>query len=795
MSLASNQSQSSTPSLSGEQDRQKQLVGEPDIEVDEKGEALQLCCFSCTDPLPSDAQLFFKCPLNEKHSLCADCLTNYALSCCDSYMVDKATFPLTCSDPACGCVIPESTVRFILSERPGANQSAWARYLTTWDKAAQFCSINPDEVIVTCPKCNLYSEVFPDSHKKQARCMRAAMKKYLNDPKRQKKYAVVPKVSPFKWQVKSSGYLTRGRPFSAIHSRATNEPRTATPAPTTSTSTTRVSSAKPVLEFSNPRYRSPTRRLQERKVQEKKEHEEKETKEGEKVFANRIPTSLAEQAVVRMVKVEYMDRGVGMTSMFFQCLHRECGAMLCLACNNDVAPDQREQHVCVETYEDKFEDLCNGILKALAEGSSQRCPCGKKWQKSEGCNHMSCTCGQRFCYMCGKSEMQVHGYGMHNSNFTVEVKNRCPMYLTALYGDVLDESTGQRSGGDLRALFRFHLVRQQALIENLRSTTNDEALWNDVVRKYFPKGLLDEKVLEEVQSIQMENALYAEKKEQERKRLKAEQEEKERQQKREELKEQLIQKGELRISLRMAKLSHLNQVKERLPQLLEEELKKELKKQVATAAAKKKPISARSSFGISPMHLLRSGITSFSNTRAQIRHTIRTRDVLGKLKAIAMRAFLKAAETKLVKEAKKTYQPAPTLHINLVENKDSSLIKLPAESKEKEKEEKLAEHETPKKPSTPSKEPTFERLYRMGTEKIRASKTPEMAAERLAALRRANLEPPGELPRHHSDGVVASLIRRYESLSRQSASPVRPFSAGVSSSSLNRVRRPITAFA
>jgi len=94
-----------------------------------------------------------------------------------------------------------------------------------------------------------------------------------------------------------------------------------------------------------------------------------------------------------------------------------------------------------------------GCITGRNQAATTVCPretCKKTWQKQEACTHMTCSCGCRFCYVCGRAESQIGNFGSHNQ-WDLEqrhqwdslptlaeapkalrvspVQTRCPMYL------------------------------------------------------------------------------------------------------------------------------------------------------------------------------------------------------------------------------------------------------------------------------------------------------------------------------------------------------------------------------
>ncbi|VDM41183.1 unnamed protein product [Toxocara canis] len=83
--------------------------------------------------------------------------------------------------------------------------------------------------------------------------------------------------------------------------------------------------------------------------------------------------------------------------------HCECGTALCLRCKQNIHPpllcDEARQYFLVLDS--------NGQLKSIFDEDRsvmvKRCPfCGSFCERSDGCNHMLCVCGESFCYVCSQ---------------------------------------------------------------------------------------------------------------------------------------------------------------------------------------------------------------------------------------------------------------------------------------------------------------------------------------------------------------------------------------------------------
>ncbi|CAO3674489.1 unnamed protein product [Umbelopsis vinacea] len=96
---------------------------------------------------------------------------------------------------------------------------------------------------------------------------------------------------------------------------------------------------------------------------------------------------------VRIVHKRVQDKRRGKA---FQCRNSACGKLSCLLCNKAV----KGLHSCKEDVQDGYRLY---VEKAMADAVKRTCPtCNLSFQKSDGCNKMTCRCGYTMCYVCRK---------------------------------------------------------------------------------------------------------------------------------------------------------------------------------------------------------------------------------------------------------------------------------------------------------------------------------------------------------------------------------------------------------
>ncbi|KAH6870304.1 hypothetical protein BKA58DRAFT_457741 [Alternaria rosae] len=134
------------------------------------------------------------------------------------------------------------------------------------------------------------------------------------------------------------------------------------------------------------------------------------------------------------------------------CEAEECGKLTCVKCQTALDQGARN-HKCEQSEDDKkFKQTAN-------EKGYQECfVCGATVELAEACNHITCECGNSFCYICGENWPGLHG---------------CPHYGPAEYDEEGYNQDGfHRDSG----LSREGLTRRQ---EIMRARAEDEAQGDD----------------------------------------------------------------------------------------------------------------------------------------------------------------------------------------------------------------------------------------------------------------------------------------------------------------------------
>jgi hypothetical protein len=127
---------------------------------------------------------------------------------------------------------------------------------------------------------------------------------------------------------------------------------------------------------------------------------------------------------------------------------RKCKNATCMACDDYSSdPATTLQHVC--TGKSSAKEQRAQAFVGLKRGKEwQQCPnrsCARRIELSAACNHITCTCGMGFCFICGK---EADGDSEHWAR-----KSGCPRYnhpddADAEYDDYEDDDDESRDGSE-----------------------------------------------------------------------------------------------------------------------------------------------------------------------------------------------------------------------------------------------------------------------------------------------------------------------------------------------------------
>jgi hypothetical protein len=437
----------------------------------EEGEIL---CFSCFDPIPLNSP-YFRCENSLEHSQCAQCFGDYIKHCCSNYYEGK--FPIKCATPGCNLLLSEQILRSLLGET--INAGLYTVYLNCCVTAGLLdLAENSENKPVSCPKCNTYTVLMPKNYKQRASRLKLLQMEEEKEEKLENQSKTGQIHENTRKTPSNSQFKRSGRVFELMAQFEEREKQASEEKKLSEQQKIRGTAVKVQANLQDLKQEEQRRRL-------------KKTLQNELADSSEIPS--------KMPSIQREPSTGVLTSLFFECLLDNCGAVSCLRCDfvlENMA--STANHQCII---DQLADLQLELADLLAEASVTRCPsCNKPTQKDLACTHMTCgACKVRYCYICGQGEINLGSFGTHNTDWTLlSPDNRCPMYLNYCWGAVDAELSNLRenkfhNGDPTRSLMRFHLLKQRKALENYEMQLNKEALdlWRAMKAKFFPRGLWD----------------------------------------------------------------------------------------------------------------------------------------------------------------------------------------------------------------------------------------------------------------------------------------------------------------
>jgi len=179
-----------------------------------------------------------------------------------------------------------------------------------------------------------------------------------------------------------------------------------------------------------------------------------------------------------------------LTGLYFHCQAKGCETVTCLRCLKMVPTNSVLRHDC--DGELRSLTVYKEIVNVLNDAASQECKkCKHLGIKDLACTHITCTCGAKWCYLCGMLKPRG-GFGKHNQwkeNGKKKV-GHCPMYLKDMYG-----------GQPKFALKMFHMHKQLVAVtkylkERACEGSLERELFRDCLKEFFPGGIIPHSEME-----------------------------------------------------------------------------------------------------------------------------------------------------------------------------------------------------------------------------------------------------------------------------------------------------------
>eukprot|EP00798_Chlamydomonas_sp_ICE-L_P030283 gene30283-35271_t len=122
-----------------------------------------------------------------------------------------------------------------------------------------------------------------------------------------------------------------------------------------------------------------------------------------------------------------------------------CGATFCFKCGH--SPHSPCTCAMWRLWDEKISG--DSETKHWLQANTKICPkCSKQVEKNGGCNHVTCKCGQSFCWLCGASTGRTHTYSGIEG------------HTCGRWKDEMDQKIGEADRSHKRYMFYFERYKQ-----------------------------------------------------------------------------------------------------------------------------------------------------------------------------------------------------------------------------------------------------------------------------------------------------------------------------------------------
>lgn len=162
-----------------------------------------------------------------------------------------------------------------------------------------------------------------------------------------------------------------------------------------------------------------------------------------------------------------------------RCLNPDCGKVSCRWCGEDDHPG-----LTCEQIGNRETKLRRYMEEQMTDISMRRCPnssCRKAYERTEGCNKMTCPCGTSFCYLCGveidKARPYDHFKDGSKGGGTNAEKSQCVVFGIPDWAKASDTSRKRKAETALQEYLEAHPELQDLGGDRIVKTVKEQLGW------------------------------------------------------------------------------------------------------------------------------------------------------------------------------------------------------------------------------------------------------------------------------------------------------------------------------